>query len=342
MSVGLAKMLGRPQAEVAKFIEQMEDKFGYPSHDVRLLAEIEQKVRDKITSLGLDPRDTTAQELYHALQAKFADDAGQIDKALSVRLSTGFKGRLARATQLAKHVTGGAEVWVLKPTVAKNQLLILPPKKLMKQLHYRSAESMLKHENIGELYLLAPYVESNSWQSALAKACSNLASNNYVMNPINFVHPEVTRLEAIAQPAESSGINNKLTGAVTVWPARNAMDAPLITLTLMLLQAAQQLEVNIDKYALASVHPALSWWINMEHLISPQPSKAISLNFGDVAHNHLNCMNHENSVTHQGAKALWAELTNRYHSLSSDIEDSIEDEVSKLIPAQLAAQYQEA
>lgn len=341
MSVTLAKMLGKPEVEIAKLIEQMEDKFCYPSHDVRLLAEVNQAVKAKIASLGLDPHDTTAQELYHSLQARFTADASQIDKALGAGPDTDYAGRLVRAIELAKHVTGEAQVWTLKPTVAKNLLLKLLPKKLMRQLHYRSAASMLKHEDIGELYLLAPYAESNAWQSALAKATTHLASNDYVLSPINFVHPEAARLKVMAEPAEP-GFSSKLTGSVSVWPTRRIMNAPLITLTLMLLQSVRQLGINIDKYALTAVHPALQWWTNMEHLISLQSGGSVSLNIHDVAHNHLISADHGNSVSHHGTKALWAELTDRYQSTAGEVQQAAEEEAKKIMPAALAAEYQEA
>ncbi|MDO8591516.1 MAG: hypothetical protein Q7R60_01145 [bacterium] len=341
MSRILSRLIDRPEDEVKTIISRLEATHGYPSHDVRLLAEVNQAVKAKIASLGLDPQDTTAPELYRGLQAKFVADADKIDKAMAMKPDAGFGGRLTRAIELSKHVTGDAQVWTLKPTAAKNLLLSLPPKKLMKQLHYRSTASMLKHQDIGELYLLAPRVESSSWQSALARACSHLASNNYALSPINFVHPEVGHLKAIADLPKLN-ICNKLTGAVTIWPAKSVTYAPLITLTLMLLQSVRQLGVNIDKRALATVHPALAWWANTDHLVSPHPTGSISLNINDVAHNHLNSANHENSISHHGAKVLWAELSDRYQSLGSDIENTLEDQISKLIPAQLAAQLQEA
>lgn len=340
MSAALARMLGKPEAEVTRFVEYMEDKFGYPSHDVRLLAEVSQTVKNKIASLGLDPHDTTAQELYHALRAKFTADAGQIDKALGAGPDAGYKARLARAIEVAKYVTNDDLVWALKTTTAKNLLLDLPPKKLMKKLHYRSTPSMLKHEDTPELYLLAPYTESNTWQYTFSKTAGHRTSNDYILSPINFVHPEVARWQAIARPAEPK-LSSKLTGAASLWPTRSVMSAPLITLTLMLLQSVRQLGVNIDKKALAAVHPALAWWTSMDYLISSQP-EAISLNIDDVAYNHLNALSHENSVSHHGAKALWQELADRYQLMANEAEEAAETSVDKLMPAVLAAEYQGA
>lgn len=340
MLASLAKMLGKPEVQVVKFIEQMEDKFCYPSHDVRLLAEINHAVRIKIASLGLDPNDTTARELYHALRAKFAADVAQIDKTLGAGPGTRYEGRLARAIELAKYVTSNSEVWTLKSTVAKNLLLKYPPKKLMKQLHYRSTVSMLKHEDVGELYLLAAYAESNNWQNTFARATTHQASNDYTLNKINFVHPESASWQAMAEPDEPD-ISNRLTGAVTVWPTKDVTAAPLITLTLILLQGVRQLGVSIDKKALAAVHPALSWWTNMEYLVLAHPSGPISLNLNDVARNHLNSANHKNGTTRHGARALWVELTNRYQSLANEAQQVAETSAERLMPAAHAAEYQE-
>lgn len=340
MSVALAKMLGKSEAEVTRFVEEMEDKFCYPSHDVRLLTEVDQAVKGKIASLGLDPHDTTIEELYHSLQAKFAADVAQIDKALGVGPRTSFDVRVTRAIGLSRHVTGSTQIWALKPMAAKNLLLQLPPKKLMKRLHYRSTPSMLKHEDISKLYLLAPYVESSTWRSTLSKAAGCLASNHYMLSPINFSHLEATRLKAINEPVEL-GLSDKLTGSVAIWPASRLIGTPLITLTLILLQSVRQLGVDIDKNALAAVHPALRWWTNMDYLISSQPAGPVSLNIDDVAYNHLNSADHENSISHHGAKALWIELTDRYQSMANEVEQAAETSVEKLMPAALAAEYQE-
>ncbi len=341
MSKTLSRLLGRSEEEIAAAVSKLEASFGYPSHDVRLLVEVNQAVRDKIASLGLDPKDTTEQELYHALLAKFAATAGQVDKALGLKIDSDFDSRLSRAIGVAKLLTGNAQVWALKPSAAKNLLHSLPPKKLMGQLHYRSSISMLKHENIGELYLLAPYAESNTWQNELSKTAARLASNNYGLYPVNFVHLRAARCHNFIEP---TGLNvyNKLTGSAGLWPSKKLTNAPVITMVLMLLQSVTELGASIDKKALAAVHPALQWWNNNDYLVSAPAGRPVSLNVNDVAHNHLNSASHENSAAQHGAKELWAELAGRYQSLASEMQQAAENEVEKLMPAALAAQYQEA
>ncbi len=338
MSAKLSLMLGKPEKEIAGFIAQMEDKLCYPSHDARLLAEVTQTVKRKIASLGLDPHDTTRQELYHALQAKFSRDTNLTDRALGIGPEAGFEARILRAIGISKHVVGKAEVWALKPTKARSVLRDLSPKRVMKQFGYRSAESMLKRENIGELYLMAPYVESSAWQASFAKATARLGSSDYALQAINFVQPTIDKWSSLPEPFNLN-ICNKQTGSLTIWPAKAVVNAPVITLSLMLLRSAAQLGVKADNKALSAVHPSLHWWSNTGHLISLHDEGPISLNIHDVAHNQLNSLAHEESVGHHGAKALWDELAGRYSTMSDGMGQIVEDEISNLVPAELAKEY---
>lgn len=332
-------MLAKPEKEVADFVGRMEDKLCYPNHDIRLVDEVNQAVKQKVASLGLDPHDTTGQELYHSLQAKFASDTKLTDKALGIAPEDGFEARLSRAIEIAKHVVGEVEVWALKPTKARSVLQDLPPKKVMKQFGYRSLDSMLKRENVGELYLMAPYVESHAWQVNFAKAIVRLSSSDYGLQAINFVQPTAGKWDSLPEPPDLN-ICNKQTGSLTIWPNKSTPSAPVISLSLVLLRSVAQLGINYDVQSLAAVHPSLHWWTSMNHLISLHEEGPVSLNIHDVAHNHLNSLSHQDSAAYHGAQALWGELANRYNDVSGGIGQAVEDELSNLMPAQLAAEYE--
>lgn len=341
MSVNLARMLGKTEKEVAHFIAEMEDKYAYPSHDVRLLDEAGQIIKQKIASLGLDPNDTTGGELYHGLLSKFDADAAQVDKALGINQKSDFDSRLSQAIDITRHAIGEKEVWALKHSVAKDILRDQPPKKLAKLLRYRSVESMLKREDIGVLYLLLSQIESKAWQNNFAKAVAHLSSSDYSLQAINFVHLPADKIEPSVQPPDLN-VCNKLTASVALWPTKNLASAPVITLSLMLVQAVQKLGVLASVKPLLSIHPALAWWSNMEHLLSSHKDQTVSLNIHDVAHNHRNALTHELSSSAHGAKALWEELANRYRAMGEATDQAIRNEATNLTPVQLAAEYQEA
>jgi ribosome assembly protein YihI (activator of Der GTPase) len=75
----IARILGEDEDRVATLVNALEEKNGFPSHDVRYLAENVQKIHSKITDLGLDPDDTTGEELFHALLVKFEKDSNVFD-----------------------------------------------------------------------------------------------------------------------------------------------------------------------------------------------------------------------------------------------------------------------
>ena len=168
MSHIIASLLGRPDHKVIKTVDQLEAKNGYPSHDVRHLADNIQRTRTKIGDLGLDPDDTTGEELYHALLVRFQEDSRKFD--LQQGLSgQDFDSKSAKALEIINLNLALPERWVLKSNSAKNLLRQQKPARLMKLLNYRSVESLLKREDLREIYLIANLIETNTWQKANAK-----------------------------------------------------------------------------------------------------------------------------------------------------------------------------
>src|SRR4051794_14259749 len=77
----IAKLLDESEAELSKLLADLENKNGLPSHDARHIATVHQSVRSKLADLNLDPDDSTAAELYHALLVKFEADSQKFDEA---------------------------------------------------------------------------------------------------------------------------------------------------------------------------------------------------------------------------------------------------------------------
>ena len=342
MSANLAKMLGKPEAQVAKFIEQMEDKFCYPSHDVRLLAEIAQATKQKTAELGLDPQDTTGEELYHALRAKFARDSKQIDRAIGLNPSMDFERRAAKASQLLQHFHAQDELWVLKPTAAKALLRVCPPKKTMARLNFRSLESMLKRADIRQLLLVAPYLEPSAWKKTFAKYSASSSAADYELRPVNFVSLKSRLYQNAPGPSDFLAIS-KISGSVGLWPTQGLNRASGLHLILLLLSGLDELGIATGPEALASAHPALNWWAHTSHLVALDDGHPISFNLKDVGLNYLNGADFSSAAAYHGAAALWAELMKRYavgaELLLPELEAVVQTSVSKLtVPttAQLA------
>ena len=67
MSKYLATLLSKETSGFKKFIDDIEHATGYNKHDLKLSSSIKLSTNHKFSSLGLNPKDTTSEELYFAL-----------------------------------------------------------------------------------------------------------------------------------------------------------------------------------------------------------------------------------------------------------------------------------
>lgn len=163
MSRLLSELLAAEEPMFGMAIRQLEQAGGNTSVDVRLTAEIVGKVHTKIRSLGLDPKDTTGAELYQGLfnlvkkhDVFLAERIGGVDPE-------DVAAMLARITEVIEALDVPKKAWVLKHSVAKKLLKSMPPKHVMKQLGYRSIDSMVKRESTAELFGAIRFMESSDW-----------------------------------------------------------------------------------------------------------------------------------------------------------------------------------
>jgi hypothetical protein len=205
MALRLSELLDEPEVLIESAVKKLEHISGWESTDVRLLAEINAKVRAKLAELNLDPKDTTGPELYHALLAKLEQDEQKINMPYIKRLAAEIIAKIEQAHS-------PYSVYALKQSAAKDILRAHPPRRLMKHLNYRSAESMLKRENINALYAVLPTVESPRWLNVFWKDIAKL-------NPSDFETRNVALIGMPAKlPAAGSSISNvPLLGAVAIW-----------------------------------------------------------------------------------------------------------------------------
>ena len=312
MSKKLAALLQKPEHVVAKAIDELEDKAGYPSADVRLLAENHLNLRSKITQLGLDADDTTGQELYQALLARFGRDAERVEAATG---TVAPEQKLGKAVELIKHA-GLPEVWALKSSTAKKLLKTQPPKKTAKLLGYRSIDSMLKREDPLAVYAVASAVESAVWQKAAAKSIAVLDSTNYETRQVNII--QLGQRYSKLNLKNPIVVNVKL-GLVAIADAKKFQTTPVLVTTLQILDnlRAQAIQTQKD---ISSLHPALGWWAGTKHLMANLDGQPVSLNIHDAANNHAGQTEYGNHTTTKGAESLWQELTSRYQAIAGEFK----------------------
>lgn len=314
MSKVWASMLGKSEAEAERLISKLEAKAGYDSVDVRLLAEHKQQLRAKIAALHLDPDDTTSEELYNALLAKFQNDEAALDKALGVSGVSASK-KLDAALTLSRHVADTAEVWALKAPVLRALLKKNAPKKTMKILGYRSVDSMLKRVDPGEILYVAGKAESASWHKVWDKSLAKLPSSSCELREPKIIIAKSDLAEKEIVVAE------KTSGTLLVNADLINENHGSLSITLALLHSLEKISVRGQLKSLARVNPALRWWSDTEHLLSIHEDKVVSLNIKDVAAAQAG----EASIEH-GAGVLWNKLVDAY----KEKVDELPEEVAQL------------
>jgi hypothetical protein len=176
-------------------IEQLEEVSGREGTDVRLTAEIIEKAHKAMTKLGLDPQDTTGPELYRALLS--------LVKQQDVHLARSIGGSNADDIQtllpLMKKAVEDAKIpkscWVLKKHIARDFLKKTPPANILKMLGYDDVDTMLKHENLGEVYGALRFAEDPEW-------LRKFNTHYETLKPTDF---ETREIEIVQMPRERWG-----------------------------------------------------------------------------------------------------------------------------------------
>jgi hypothetical protein len=327
MSRRIAHLLDKPEKEITKVLARLEDKNGYPSHDARHLAENIQAVRRKVIDLGLDPDDTTAQELYHALLAKFEADSLSFDVANHFHAAD-FAAKAAKAAELVTKDSELPQRWVLKTTAAKNLLRSHQPKHLMKQLSYRSAESMLKRENIGELLIRANFSESASWKKELSRLVAKQDSTAFEVRAISLIN-----IDDADADTEAPLVYNDDIGALALVRNKASELMKLLSLCIVLDDFLASLSDSAHKFI--SSDETLNWWQEAEHLLAVQDGQAVSLNIKDAGLNHSRTHDFAERLMGAGRTAFWKHLLSRYENQLAIEEDLLLDEMAQILPARI-------
>jgi hypothetical protein len=356
----LARFLDRPERQTRKVIAKLESLSGYPSEDVRLLADVNQDLRDKIKSLGLDPADTTGEELYEALKVKLSGDLNHLSRAW------GLGGdNSANIIQLLEHAGSKEEVLAIKASSVKTLMRALPPKKTMKLLGYRSLESMLKREDTRAVLATALANEGTQWVSRLGHKISRLKSSDYELRGIKFLDLAGTAVpgQAVGRvPLMATVYLNQVAAGPAAGQVLLALQAEAALLADSFYLSANQFSKDFNKIAerlfsgydpmlgesfvtpheyiklkrhdasahisFSQLHPALAWWKDSGHL-ALDDNGPVSLHLSDCLANLADKADFAARYSHNFSAELKQQLLSRYYAfepiknyLAAEIDDT--------------------
>lgn len=309
----LAKLLGEAEVKITGQIDRFEAACGYPGQDVRLLGENIQEARRKVTELGLDPDDTTAEELYQALINRYENDNRRLESDFGID-NVDEATQKSRAVELAWHCLADQQTWSLKPFVVKAALKELPPTKTRKLLGYRSVTSMLKRSDVSLVLAVAHQTESESWQQSWQRLVKKMPATAYGMRPVKLLSAPVGLNQGtVAVTTEVTEL-----GSIIIWPSGSEPNNT-IGRVLQILMATQHLTGQSWSRELGKLHPAMQWWSSNDHLVAWFDDEPVSFNICDVSKSAGEQAQFvQRSSVHAG-QSLWRKLLDGYQKLASEL-----------------------
>lgn len=236
MSSALSELLGVSEPKLNATIDNLEAESGHPNLDVQLISELSAKSRQKLRELGLDPQDTNGQELYHGLQLLTVRHDEFLARAIGAKDAADVQDVLPRVRAVVGRLDIPHSCWAIKHSVARKLLKALPPKRVMRQLNYKSIDSMLKRERITSLLAAAHIAESAAWQEKFARSYKNLHPGDFEDRKIEILTIKNERWLPMAEAYVRKNRHNitahKEAGAIIILPIP-VDELPGITITLL-------------------------------------------------------------------------------------------------------------
>ncbi len=272
----LAELTSTDKQVMKEMINRLERSSGDPGVDLRLTGEIYGSLHMKMRGLGLDPKDTTPRELYHSLlNLASLHDQFLADK-LGATEPTNPEVVLPLVVRLIERMGAPKHAWAMKASAAKRLLKATPPKQLMKSLHYRSVDSMLKRESPFQLITVARHTEPATWQQKFTESYKKLKSNDFENRDVEVLYltkgqwPYIGKAYALSHHTNILHTPEAAAIAILPMPSTDLSGITLISL-LLVLHYINEIRGQATYWKLHHMHPEFA-----KRLISDVTSPVVS------------------------------------------------------------------
>lgn len=260
MSKYLSELLGATEPMFSIALRQLEQASGSQSTDIRLTSEIIGKAYLKKRELGLDPVDTTGEELYYALLALVKKHDEFLAKKLGGDDPSDVHDLLPKIKLLVEKLDLPKKVWVLKKSVARRLIKAMPPKHVMKHLGYKSVDSMIKREPISELFCSLRFAEDPEWLNGFLQKYKKLRPSDFESRDIEIILMDSKKWSGLTRDFVHKKRHNlshvKELGVVVMLPMPiNKMHGISITVLPLLLHYFNEIRLYSSFFKLQQVKP---------------------------------------------------------------------------------------
>lgn len=241
-------------------LRQLEKASGQHGADARLIGDIMEKANDSLRQLGLDPKVTTGPELYHALESRVASDIKRLAGIIGVSDPDNVSLSVPHMIRAADNVKFDRKVFVIKRSKAKEFLIAMPPKNLMKKLGYRDVATMLKKEDFDEVYTALRFSEGPEWLNKYDELFKSVTPEDYEERDLRILAMDHDKYVDLAAHFVEKKLHNvthtKELGVIVVVPMRAPTMRGLVLKTLpLLLHYMNEVKLYSTFFKLKSVKP---------------------------------------------------------------------------------------
>jgi hypothetical protein len=202
-------------------LAQLEQRSGRKGVDVRLTAELAEKVADHAKRMGLDP-DFNGPELYGALIAQVKIHDEHLARAIGGRDPSDLKEMIPLIVDAVLKTDMPRAGFFLKVEKAQDMLRQMPPPVTMQRLGYTDIDEMLAKEEIHELFLALRFAEDADWLNRYDANYKSLVVEDFTERDIKVVIFDTAKWGDIAAHFIEKKLhniaNNKEIGAIGVMP----------------------------------------------------------------------------------------------------------------------------
>lgn len=279
MSRLISELLGATEPMFTIALQQLEKASGKPGVDVRLTAEIIGQIQQKTQTLGLDPKDTTGKELYAGLIHKVKTSEKSLTRAIGGTDPEDVAQMMPLMKKAAEEAKIPRKCWVLKKSVAKDFLKKTPPPNIMNRLGYRSIDSLLKNENIFEIYGALRFAEGPEWLNEFDAQYDTLTPSDFEERDIEIVVMPADRWGDISEQFVHKKRHNithlKELGVILMLPIKTErMPGLVITVMPLLFHYTNEIRLYSAFFKMQQVKPNFAE-IFINTLIADPPSAAV-------------------------------------------------------------------
>ena len=183
MSRLISDLLAAEEPLFSLSLRQLESLTGHAGADVELAAEISNRVRKKKVELGLNP-EASPKMFHQGLVGKLVEHNRLLEKLVGIKANDS-PPEIARKILLTyRQVKIPNQAWVLKKSRARQFLKNLPPTKIMEFLGYSSIDSLLKRENVAEIFGALRFGETPRWLNNFNRQYDSLTPTDFEPRPI--------------------------------------------------------------------------------------------------------------------------------------------------------------